>query len=117
MSPLINARDRLLLAFANLASYGIYARPAVGGSLPKARERMITEAATRIPFAPDDYVFWRRDDESSAFDETGDLVAPLPVHFGDPSLTAAIARALSDAGFSDLEAAADGEFEPARLRP
>ena len=113
MSIFPTARDRLLLAFADLASYGIYARPAVDGSPAQARERVSAEAARRTAFAPNDYVFWCRDDEPLAFDMTGSLIGSLPLRLGNRSLAAAIEQALSDAGFSDLQAADNGEHEPA----
>ena len=110
ISPYLSARDQLLLAFANLASYGIYARPAVGGSLSEAQKGVSAEAAQRSPFAPDDYVFWRRDDEPFAFGESGALIGPLPLHFGNPSLAAAIEQASLDAGIPTFDArgSADG---------
>ena len=114
LSILPSARDRLLLAFANLASYGIYARPAVVGSPAQARERVSAEAARRTAFAPNDYVFWCRDDEPLAFDMTGSLIGSLPLRLGNRSLAAAIEQALSDVGFSALQAADNGELEPAR---
>jgi hypothetical protein len=114
MSIFPSARDRLLLAFANLASYGIYTRPAVDGSPGQARGKVSAEAARRTAFAANDYVFWCRDDEPLAFDMTGALIGTLPLHLGNRSLAAAIEHALSDAGFSDLPAADNGELEPAR---
>jgi len=96
----LNDRDRLLLAFANLASYGIFARPAVRGSLVEAGGLVGAEAATGVPFARRDYVFWLRDDERSAFDQTGALVGPLPLHIGTGSIVPAIRAALSSAGFA-----------------
>ena len=112
MSRFPSARDRLLLAFADLASYGIYARPAVDGSPAQAQERVSAEAARRTAFAPNDYVFWCRDDEPLAFDMTGALIGSLTLRLGNRSLAAAIEQALSDAGFSDLGPADNGELEP-----
>jgi hypothetical protein len=61
-------RDRLLLAFADLRSFGIVAEPAVSGSITEATAFMQTEAARRAPFAQRDYVFWLEADDAAAFD-------------------------------------------------
>jgi hypothetical protein len=101
----MGARDRLLLAFANLGSYGILARPAVGGSFAEADGIVSSEAARKVPFARSDYVFWLHDEESWAFDRTGALVGPLRLHFGNRSIAPAIEAALSSAGLSGQRAA------------
>jgi hypothetical protein len=116
MSLFIDARDRLLLAFANLASYGIHAHPAVSGSLDEARDTVTAEAASRVPFAPSDYVFWREADEPLAFDRTGSLIGTLPLHCGNRSIVPAVREALSSARFASRNAA-DGQNDEVLVVP
>lgn len=94
-------RDRLLLAFADLGSYGIYARPCVPGSGTEAHQTVSAEATRRVPFASTDYAFWRKDDEQTAFDDLGALIGPLPLHVGNPLLVAPIRQVLLAAGLPE----------------
>jgi hypothetical protein len=81
----LSDRDRLLLAFANLASYGIAARPAMAGDAAG----LAAELRARHPRGLGSYVFWRGDDDTS-FDPTGRLIAALTLHCsGDETLMAA----------------------------
>jgi hypothetical protein len=81
----LSDRDRLLLAFANLASYGIAARPAMAGDAAG----LAAELRARHPRGLGSYVFWHHDDDAS-FDRTGTLTAALTLHCsGDETLRAA----------------------------
>ena len=78
-------RDRLLLAFANLASHGIAARPAMATDMT----RLAAETRARHPHGLGSYVFWDRDNDAS-FDPTGTLTTALTLHCsGEEALTAA----------------------------
>jgi hypothetical protein len=81
----LSDRDRMLLAFANLASHGIAARPAMAGDAA----RLAAELGARHPHGLGSYVFWHRDDDAS-FDPTGTLTDALTLHCSsEESLTAA----------------------------
>jgi hypothetical protein len=64
-------RDRLLLAFTDLRSFGIVAELSVSGSITEATAFMEIEAAHRAPYAQCDYVFWLEADDAAAFDAAG----------------------------------------------
>jgi hypothetical protein len=81
----LSDRDRMLLAFANLASHGIAARPAMAGDAAG----LAAELGARHPGGLGSYVFWHRVDDA-AFDPTGTLTAALILHCsGEEALTAA----------------------------
>jgi hypothetical protein len=81
----LSDRDRMLLAFANLASHGIAARPAMASDAAA----LASELGARHPGGLGSYVFWHRDDDAS-FDPTGTLTAALTLHCsGEEALTAA----------------------------
>jgi hypothetical protein len=81
----LSDRDRMLLAFANLASHGIAARPAMASDAAG----LAAELGARHPGGLGSYVFWRRDDDAS-FDPTGTLTTALTLHCtGEEALTAA----------------------------
>jgi hypothetical protein len=81
----LSDRDRMLLAFANLASHGIAARPAMASDAAG----LAAELGARHPGGLVSYVFWHRDDDAS-FDPTGTLTDALTLHCsGEESLTAA----------------------------
>ena len=71
----LNDRDRMLLAFANLASHGIAARPAMASDAAE----LAAELRARHPRGLRSYVFWHRDDDAS-FDPTGTLTDALTLH-------------------------------------
>ncbi|WP_181783172.1 hypothetical protein [Pseudonocardia pini] len=75
-------RDRLLLALAELAAYGIAAEESLLGTPDQAREDLLVRLWTRAPRALGSYAFWTRSAESS-FDPTGTLRTPLPLHTSD----------------------------------
>jgi hypothetical protein len=81
----LSDRDRMLLAFASLASHGIAARPAMASDAAG----LAAELGARHPGGLGSYVFWHRDDDAS-FDPTGTLTAALTLHCsGEEALTAA----------------------------
>ena len=81
----LSDRDRVLLAFANLASHGIATRPAMASDAAE----LAAELRARHPGGLGSYVYWHRDDDAS-FDPTGTLTAALTLHCsGEESLTAA----------------------------
>ena len=78
-------RDRLLMAFANLASHGIAARPAMATDMAG----LAAELGARHPRCLGSFVFWHRDHDAS-FDHTGTLTTSLTLHCsGEEALTAA----------------------------
>jgi hypothetical protein len=81
----LSDRDRMLLAFANLASHGIAARPAMASDAAE----LAAELRARHPRGLRWYVFWHRNDDAS-FDPTGTLTDALTLHCSrEESLTAA----------------------------
>jgi hypothetical protein len=68
----LSDRDRMLLVFANLASHGIAARPAMASDAAG----LAAELGARHPCGLGSYVFWHRDDDAS-FDPTGTLTDAL----------------------------------------
>jgi hypothetical protein len=81
----LSDRDRMLLAFANLASHGIAARPAMASDAAGLAAKL----GARHPGGLRSYVFWHRDDDAS-FDPTGTLTDALTLHCSsEESLTAA----------------------------
>jgi len=86
-------RDRLLLAFADLASYGVAARPA------SARPAAAVAAEMRAlrPGALGSAVTWSRDDEGR-FDADGWLRGPLALDCSDLETALAVRAACAHAG-------------------
>jgi hypothetical protein len=81
----LSDRDRVLLAFANLASHGIAARPAMASEAAG----LAAELVARHPGGLGSYVFWHLEDDA-CFDPTGTLTVALTLHCsGEESLTAA----------------------------
>jgi hypothetical protein len=78
----LSTKDRLLLAFANLASYGIAAHPSVAGDAKSAHARLASELRTTYPHGLESYVFWLHSDECR-LSARGDLVqgCELPLHY------------------------------------
>jgi hypothetical protein len=68
----LSDRDRMLLAFGNLASHGIAARPAMASDAAE----VAAELRARHPRGLRSYVFWHRNDDAS-FDPTGTLTDAL----------------------------------------
>ena len=92
-------RDRLLLAFANAASYGIAARPALRLSPERARAALAAELQVRHPSGTGSFVYWtERDDE--AFELDGTRNAELELHCSDPATARAVDAACRQAGVS-----------------
>ena len=75
-------RDRLLLAFANLASYGIATRDAYGEHATEAHAAVAADLRLRHPHGLGAYVFWTATDDAASFDEYGRLIDELPLHIG-----------------------------------
>jgi hypothetical protein len=106
MTPhFLSDRDRLLLAFANLASYGIAARDAYGENATEAHAAVAADLRLRFPHSLGAYVFWTRTDDA-AFDAYGNLTRELPLHTGGEATPQAVRTAAALAG---VELAADGE--------
>src|SRR4051812_3280981 len=107
MAPFfLSDRDRLLLAFANLASYGLAARDAYGESATEAHAAVAADLRLRQPHGLGAYVFWTAPDDAQAFDAYGRLVAELPLHTGGKGTTDAVRTAVALAG---VELAVDGD--------
>ena len=58
-------RDRLLLAFANLASYGIATRDAYGEHATEAHAAVAADLRLRHPHGLGAYVFWTATDDAA----------------------------------------------------
>ena len=108
MTPFfLSDRDRLLLAFANLASYGIAARDAYGDSATEAHAAVAADLRLRHPHGLGAYVFWTRTDDASRFDAYGNLISELPLHTGGEGTAEAVRSAAALAGI-ELAVADDG---------
>jgi hypothetical protein len=107
MAPFfLSDRDRLLLAFANLASYGIAARDAYGESATEAHAAVAADLRLRHPDGLGAYVFWTAPDDAHAFDAYGNFVEELPLHTGGDRTSDAVRTAVALAG---IELAIDGD--------
>lgn len=111
---LLSARDRLLLAFANLASYGITARSAVDGDADAAHREIRAELRAEYPLGRGSYVFWLKSDESG-FSPSGQLVerAGLVLHYGNEEDVEGIKAACKDL---ELDIASDHARGALRVR-
>ena len=99
MTPsFLSDRDRLLLAFANLASYGIATRDAYGEHATEAHAAIAADLRLRHPNGLGAYVFWTAPDDAASFDEYGRLTDELPLHIGGKHTTEAVRTALALAG-------------------
>jgi hypothetical protein len=108
-------RDRLLLAFANLASYGIATRDAYGEHASEAHTAVAADLRLRHPHGLGAYVFWTAPDDAAAFDEHGRLIEELPLHVGGKGTAEAVRTALALAGVEvddDLRALGTGTLTP-----
>ena len=106
MTPFfLSDRDRLLLAFANVASYGIAARDAYGDSATEAHAAVAADLRFRFPHSTGAYVFWTRTDDARSFDAYGRLIAELPLHVGGEGTAEAVRTAVALEG---IELAIDG---------
>ena len=106
MTPyFLSDRERLLLAFANLASYGIAARDAYGDSATEAHAAVAADLRLRFPHGTGAYVFWTAADDSRSFDTYGRLIADLPLHVGGERTTEALRTA---AALEGIELGVDG---------
>ena len=107
MAPFfLSDRDRLLLAFANLASYGIAARDAYGEHATEAHAAVAADLRLRHPHGLGAYVFWTATDDARSFDEYGRLIAELPLHTGGAGTVEALRTAVALEG---IELAIDGD--------
>lgn len=61
----IGLRDRLLLCFADLSSYGIEARPAVAGTVAEGRTKILAEIRAKHPNAIGSYIFRTQADDAN----------------------------------------------------
>ena len=119
MTPyFLSDRDRLLLAFANLASYGIAARDAYGDSATEAHAAVAADLRLRFPHSTGAYVFWTRSDDARSFDAYGRLIADLPLHLGGEGTAEAVRTAVALEGIElsvdgdDLRALGSGTLTP-----
>ena|SRR6478752_9836749 len=87
----IGLRDRLLLCFADLNSYGIDARSAVAGTVEECRARILAEVLDQHPNAIGSYVFWTKADDD-CFLPSGDLRAgiQLPLYHSGSDVVRAL---------------------------
>lgn len=100
----VSTRDVLLLAFANLASYGIAAHPALGGDARRARTALRAAILARYPHAIGSYIFWTADREA-CFAADGTLRTPLVLHHSGPEVARAAQAALKSVGLAATDIA------------
>ena len=119
MTPFfLSDRDRLLLAFAQVASYGIAARDAYGDSATEAHAAVAADLRLRHPHGMGAYVFWTRTDDARSFDAYGRLIAELPLHTGGEGTAEAVRTAVALNGVDlaidddDLRALGTGTLTP-----
>jgi hypothetical protein len=94
-----SARDRLLLAFAELGSYGIAAEESVDVDPEQARSAIAARLRRQAPQGLGSYVFWVRADEV-VFTADGELRFGLPLYTSGDEVDRALHAVL--AGY-DLE--------------
>jgi hypothetical protein len=93
MSPSFpSLRDRLLLAFAQLAAYGIATRDAYGETAAEAHAAVAADLRLRHPNGLGAYVFWTRADDAR-FDRHGRLTSDLALHTGGEGTASAVRTA------------------------
>jgi len=85
-------RDRLLLAFANLAGHGIDSRPAFGASRQLAAAEILGDLHARHPHAVGAWVPWNKPDDS-AFAVDGELRRPSVLHYSTDDVVSAVLAA------------------------
>ena len=109
-----SARDRLLLAFANLESHGIAARPSLELGLEAAHADLRASVAERYPNGLGSYVFWLRSDECR-FSPAGEFIdrAGLRLHCSSPEVIAAVIAGCSASGI-EVEVDSRGQTIAAR---
>ena len=95
-------KDRLLLTFANLASYSIVAETALPGGLDVAQAWTRAKARHLYPYSPEAWVFWLAEDDRAAFDRQGHLIETLPLHVGAVEVFPALRTALLATGITSF---------------
>ena len=103
----LSQRDRLLLAFADLAGYGIAAHESLAAPPDEAHAALRAELAARHPQGLGSYVFWTAIDDAR-FDIDGELTAPLPLHVSAEEVAAAALAAGRSHGLSIVPAMPSG---------
>lgn len=93
----LGMRDRLLLAFANLNSYGITAHPHLPGGADAVHRQVANEVRTKYPHGLGSYVFWLAVDDTR-FRPDGSLpyTIELPLHYGNDDVVSAVIAACAD---------------------
>jgi anti-anti-sigma factor len=93
----LGMRDRLLLAFANLNSYGIAAHPHLPGRAEAIHGQLANELRTKYPHGLLSYVFWLASDDIR-FRPDGSLpsTTELPLHYGSDDVVSAVIAACAD---------------------
>lgn len=89
-------RDRLERACDRLRRHGILAVGEAGGDPDVTRARLAEALQARFPAASGALVFWT----AGAFDDAGDLIAPLTLHHAGPGVVDAVRAALAEQGLS-----------------
>lgn len=87
----IALRDKLLLCFADLDSYGVHAWPSVPMGIGQARRYIVTQILREHPEAIGSYVFWVNSDDL-LFSSGGELIAgrSLPLYHSGVDVARAI---------------------------
>ena len=101
----LSARDRLLLAFAELGSYGITAEESVDIGPEQARSAIPAPRGRPAPHGLGSYVFWVRADEV-AFTADGELRFGLPLHTSGDEVDRALHAAVAGYGLEVRSGAA-----------
>lgn len=95
--PGLGMRDRLLLAFANLNSYGVVAHPHLPGSAEAVHRQVANEVRNKYPHGLGSYVFWLAVDDAP-FCPDGSLPSTieLALHYGNDDVVPAVIAACAD---------------------
>ena len=89
--------DRLLLAFANLNSYGVLAHPHLPGSAEAAHRKVANEVRTKYRHGLGSYVFWLAvDDNRFRLDGSLPSTIELPLHYGTDDVVPAVIAACAE---------------------
>jgi hypothetical protein len=90
-----DVRDRLLLAFTELAMYGIDAQEDVDAEPARARAATAARLWLHAPHGLGSYVFWVRGDAGLLDDRAG-----LPLYTSGPEVDRAVVAALAHHGLA-----------------
>lgn len=98
----MSTRDRLMLASANLASYGFVVAESLPLPFLTARDAVRSTTVRLRPHATDAWMFWLHADHCRSFGADGFSTDELRLHVGAADVLAALVEVLGVAGVSNV---------------